>query len=121
MTCQRHSDWGSDSNPLSKSSVPDQLTDFSGRLLFAANHGVNGKELWISDDGTEATTRMLKDIDPGEAGSGPDDLTVVSIYSFLRPTMEAMVVSCGEPMERQLELSLSKIFCRLIATRDLSF
>ncbi len=37
-------------------------------LLFAADDGTNGVELWISD-GTEGGTTLLKDINPGAAGS----------------------------------------------------
>ena len=45
-----------------------QLPD--GRVLFTANDGVHGQELWVTD-GTEAGTMMLKDINPGEAWSQP--------------------------------------------------
>ena len=39
-----------------------------GRIVFSANDGVHGRELWVTD-GTEAGTRLLKDILPGD-GSG---------------------------------------------------
>jgi len=35
-----------------------------GRLIFGADDGVNGHEMWVSD-GTEAGTTMVKDINPG--------------------------------------------------------
>jgi ELWxxDGT repeat protein len=38
-------------------------------FYFAANDGVNGEELWISD-GTTAGTVMVKDINPGSGGGG---------------------------------------------------
>ena len=41
-----------------------------GRLLFAANDGVSGTELWQSD-GTEAGTVLIRDINPGSASSSP--------------------------------------------------
>ena len=42
-------------------------------LFFTADDGTNGRELWISD-GTTAGTVMLKDINPGAAGSSPSNL-----------------------------------------------
>lgn len=43
-----------------------------GRALFLGNDDANGTELWISD-GTEAGTRLLKDVRPGTgAGSSSD-------------------------------------------------
>jgi len=38
------------------------------RMLFSADDGVNGRELWVTD-GRAAGTRMVKDINPGPAGS----------------------------------------------------
>ena len=49
-------------------SIPAYLTDLNGTLLFAANDGERGYELWRSD-GTEAGTVIVKDIAAG-AGSG---------------------------------------------------
>jgi MYXO-CTERM domain-containing protein len=43
-------------------------------LLFAANDGVNGTELWRSD-GTEAGTFVLHDIAPGQLSSEPASFT----------------------------------------------
>jgi ELWxxDGT repeat protein len=44
---------------------------WKGKAYFAANNGSNGIELWVSD-GTEAGTKMLKDINPGSAASQPN-------------------------------------------------
>ena len=40
---------------------------------FAADNGIHGRELWRSD-GTAAGTYLVKDINPGEASSGPYEI-----------------------------------------------
>ena len=52
------------------------LLPFNNRLLFIADDGTSGNEIW-STDGTEAGTYLLKDINPG-----PDP----SFYSIFGPT-----------------------------------
>jgi len=52
------------------SSKPQHFCAGVNGVLFQANDGVNGAELWISD-GTEVGTVMVKDINPGERGSSP--------------------------------------------------
>ncbi|MEE2641338.1 MAG: ELWxxDGT repeat protein [Planctomycetota bacterium] len=49
----------------------------NGTLLFGANDGNNGFELWKSD-GTESGTVLVKDIRPGSGFSNPSDLTNVN-------------------------------------------
>ncbi len=50
-------------------SIPfSQYLWYGDRLLFVANNGVNGDELWITD-GTEAGTMMVQDITPGAGSS----------------------------------------------------
>jgi ELWxxDGT repeat protein len=46
------------------------LTVFQGKVYFAYDDGVNGRELWVSD-GTEAGTRIFKDVLPGPGSSNP--------------------------------------------------
>jgi ELWxxDGT repeat protein len=43
-------------------------------VYFSANNGVNGTELWRSD-GTDSGTRMIHDINPGQASSNPSQMT----------------------------------------------
>jgi ELWxxDGT repeat protein len=58
---------------------------FQGGLLFAANDGARGTELWFSD-GTAAGTRLVKDIAPGTASSSPRGFTVVGTTAFFAVT-----------------------------------
>ncbi len=57
------------SNPLDLTSLGD------GRVLFTANNGSSGRELWITD-GTEIGTKLLKDIRSGIAPSFNDPTEV---------------------------------------------
>jgi ELWxxDGT repeat protein len=49
-------------------------TAVGGTVFFTAGDGVNGIELWKTD-GTAAGTKMVKDINPGDASSLPANLT----------------------------------------------
>jgi uncharacterized repeat protein (TIGR01451 family) len=52
-------------------------------LLFSADDGVYGRELWMSD-GTDMGTVRVSDINPGEADSNPEYITRVDdIYFFV--------------------------------------
>jgi ELWxxDGT repeat protein len=51
--------------------------DFRGRLAFAANFEDGTRSLWTSD-GTEAGTRLVKDVSPGSEGSSPFYLTAMN-------------------------------------------
>lgn len=46
-------------------------------VFFSADDGVHGDELWVTD-GTSAGTRMVRDIDPGEANSFPSSFAALS-------------------------------------------
>ena len=58
------------------SSHPTNFVALGKKLLFTANDGVHGTELWTSD-GTAAGTRILKDIAPGEGCTEISDFTTV--------------------------------------------
>src|SRR5215210_7667397 len=51
---------------IGESSDPGPGVEIRGRLVFAAEDGRNGRELWLTD-GTNAGTRLLRDIRPGQA------------------------------------------------------
>jgi len=61
----------------------EKLIVFDGKLLFTANDGSVGNELWVSD-GTEAGTTLLKDINPGVNNSFPLNLTSTSSRLYFR-------------------------------------
>lgn len=54
---------------------PRLLAAAGERILFAADDGVRGAELWTSD-GTAEGTRLVQDLVPGPRGSSPRDFTV---------------------------------------------
>lgn len=68
-------------------SEPDSLVRLGGVVLFAADDGVSGRELWVTD-GTEAGTRRLRDLRPGTEGSVPHDLVEQGglVYFFASAT-----------------------------------
>ena len=54
-----------------------QMTAVGTNLFFVADDDTRGAELWVSD-GTAAGTKVVADINPGPAGSGPADLTALN-------------------------------------------
>lgn len=74
-------------NSHGRSSEPQPILVDGGRLLLsAAGHllgsSAQGEELWLSD-GTAAGTGLLKEINPGVAGSNPDGFAAINgIYYF---------------------------------------
>ena len=61
---------------------PSDFTVYNGLLYFAADDGVNGRELWVTD-GTETGTRMVKEINPTGDG-GVQGLQVVGGKLYFR-------------------------------------
>ncbi|MDP7037796.1 MAG: hypothetical protein QGI45_01455 [Myxococcota bacterium] len=64
-----------DINPDGSSSSPEQLVDFNGTLIFVANDGSTGEELWKSD-GTELGTQRITDIND----SGSSDIEEIFVF-----------------------------------------
>ncbi len=61
------------------STVP--FTVFQNKLIFTADDGINGREIWISD-GTADGTVLLSDVDPGAAESNPSNYHVIDNALF---------------------------------------
>lgn len=64
---------------------PSRFTVYNNLLYFAANDGVNGNELWVTD-GTEMGTHMVKDINPGKGSSALIYPTVFGDKMYFRAT-----------------------------------
>lgn len=67
------------------SSDPRNLTAFGGMVYFTAKTSTTGRELWKSE-GTNGTTKMVKDIAIGPTGSNPGHLTNLNGIVYFRVT-----------------------------------
>jgi ELWxxDGT repeat protein len=55
---------------------PGRGVPFAGGILFAADDGIHGRELWFSR-GAAGSTWMVADLAPGSQGADPADLRVI--------------------------------------------
>ena len=77
-----------DINPGATGSTPQNLQHIGNsweKLLFTADDGVHGRELWVSD-GTPAGTVLVKDILPGVGEGYPSDpyYPLSGMYAYFR-------------------------------------
>jgi ELWxxDGT repeat protein len=72
-----------DIRPGALNSLPEYHTNANGVLIFNANDGVNGTELWKSD-GTAAGTVLVNDLNPGAGHSTPEEITNIDGTVFFR-------------------------------------
>jgi uncharacterized delta-60 repeat protein len=71
--------------PGTSGSLPSDMAVFNGSLYFAANDGVNGRELWRLDAGAAAPV-MAANIALGPDSSSPSQLTVAGGVLYFRAT-----------------------------------
>jgi trimeric autotransporter adhesin len=84
--------WKTDGTPqravrIKKFSRIKELINLNGRLLFVADDGKSGLELWRSD-GTARGTVLLKDINAGKAWSNPSAFTTTGRILFFVATTQ---------------------------------
>jgi ELWxxDGT repeat protein len=70
-----------DINSSPYDSTIEGLFELGGTLLFAANDGLTGPELWKSD-GTDEGTVLVEDIWPGKPGSHPEEIQTAAGLVF---------------------------------------
>jgi ELWxxDGT repeat protein len=87
-----------DINPGEASSAPEMFVPFGGTVVFRANDGAHGVELWRTD-GTAEGTRLIVDLLPGALNGVPGSLTVAGdnlfFHGFTEPTGSKVFISDG--------------------------
>ena len=66
---------GTQSSGLTLNFAEKKAVYHNGDIIFTANDGVHGTELW-STDGTSEGTTLYEDLSPGVQGSNPNQLTI---------------------------------------------
>lgn len=70
-------------NTIYQNMHPANFTKFQGRVFFTGTTPIEGRELWVTE-GTAETTRLVKDLEPGNIAQGqpfngsPNHLSVVN-------------------------------------------
>src|SRR5690606_25743256 len=64
-------------------SFPVQSLVVGNQFFFTADDGINGTELWVSN-GTSSGTHLVRDINPGRAGSNPDQFVALGDLLLFR-------------------------------------
>lgn len=67
--------------PEGNGAYPTEMVAVGGRVFFTGEDRVYGRELWVTD-GTEAGTRLVKDLRVGQSGSQPYMLRAVGTRVF---------------------------------------
>ena len=96
-----------------------QAIVFQNKLFFAANNGVNGKELWVTD-GTSAGTVLFMDILPGDENSSsePRNFTIVGNELFFRASISIWKTDGTVPGTIQLMPINTSVTTDLVAFND---
>ncbi len=92
--------------------VSGELQELGNRLFFSARDESTGTELWVSD-GTPAGTRLVADLAPGDADSGPAVFTVFQgrLYFHTRgDIVSGLWVSDGTAAGTRLIAAISRSF-----------
>ena len=79
--CEDRAERVRDIRPGPAGSRPESLVQGNGRLVFSADDGAHGRELWVTV-GEGRHTTLLKDVRPGAPSSVPRSLTSVGQWVF---------------------------------------
>lgn len=66
---------------LTQASLPNNMAILNGKVLFSADDGIHGTELWVSD-GNASGTQLLVDLNPGPIGSAPSAVTSFGSFAI---------------------------------------
>lgn len=93
---------------------PSSLTNVYGTLLFTADDGSHGYEVWKSD-GTEAGTTLVQDIMPGAASSNSSQFTVVDDKVFFAATDDQVGTELWRAPLRSLDIAQPRYYLPFVA------